>query len=482
MEVQVNGEDISPEEFLEGAGWCTIGSKTQANHANAQSNNQTGAHSRTGEGADGNRQRSRQQHRNVRQQVIRNSKMPLSNANFKIVVRPRGGLDVATTGTVRLASAIYRAANVPAHEAGEDTVCSNNHQNIIVGIIKGIPLEEDAKSIHTNIVHALNPQALAAKRLSNTTTVIVAFEGPRVPTYVRYGGALLRCVLYRKQIDMCHCCGRLGHRMDVCPNPQDKVCRGCGVANPDPDHQCSPRCKLCGGTHMTADRNCRARYKTPYVVTKRQWERRRAAEEAEAAAATGPAGKPRSRSRTRRTPTGYTKTAESVSFADTVKGKRAPNAEAGGKTPTKIETEIAQLTQAMQAMKRQIEHMQAQIRAKDELIQQLQSAANSETDPQAMQETQEEPTEDDEVECPDTKRRLAPTPLKAARLKRTRAAIRDARLEALEGRLSSLEETITATITRTIQQSLESVHLRLSRLEAANSTLGTSHSEAAPHI
>ncbi|KAL1442801.1 hypothetical protein MTO96_030623 [Rhipicephalus appendiculatus] len=246
--------------------------------------------------------------------------MPLLPRNdFKFVIRPRGGLDVATTGTVRLASAIYRAANVPAHDAGEDTVCSNNRQNIIVvstphathaakyrqlqaitigdrrhevsayetapdytvkGIMKGVPLEEDARSIHNNIVHARNPHALAAKRLSNTTTVIVAFEGLRVPTYVRYGGALLRCTLYRKQVDMCHCCGRLGHRMDVCPNPQDKVCRGCDAPNPGPDHQCSPRCKLCGGTHMTADRNCRARYKTPYIVTKRQWERRRAAEEA----------------------------------------------------------------------------------------------------------------------------------------------------------------------------------------------------------
>ncbi|KAL1477651.1 hypothetical protein MTO96_035589 [Rhipicephalus appendiculatus] len=323
MEVQVNGEDISPKEFLEGTGWCTIGSKTQVNRPNALSNTQNGASSRTGEGADGNRQRSRQQQRNVKQQVI--------------VIRPRGGLDVVTTGTVRLASAIYRAANVPAHEAGEDTVCSNNRQNIIVvstphathaakyrqlqaiticdrrhevsayetapdytvkGIIKGIPLEEDARSIHTNIVHARNFHALAAKRLSNTTTVIVAFEGPRVPTYVRYGGALLRCTLYRKQVDMCHCCGILGHRMDVCPNPQDKVCRGCDAPNPGPDHRCSPRCKLCGGTQMTADRNCRARYKTPYIVTKRQWERRRAAEEAEAAATTDPAGKPSSRSRT----------------------------------------------------------------------------------------------------------------------------------------------------------------------------------------
>ncbi|KAL1416927.1 hypothetical protein MTO96_027369 [Rhipicephalus appendiculatus] len=194
--------------------------------------------------------------------------MPLLPRNdFKIVIRPRGGLDVATTGTVRLASAIYRAANVPAHEAGEDTVCSNNRQNIIVGsirhathaakyrqlqaitigdgrhevsayetapdytvkgIIKGIPLEEDARSIHTNIVHARNPHALAAKRLSNTTTVIVAFEGPRVLTYVN-----TKCVAV------------------VTPLTQA------------PTTSAPPVASCAGGTHMTADRNCCARYKTP---------------------------------------------------------------------------------------------------------------------------------------------------------------------------------------------------------------------------
>ncbi|KAL1442528.1 hypothetical protein MTO96_030730 [Rhipicephalus appendiculatus] len=98
--------------------------------------------------------------------------------------------------------------------------------------------------------------------------------------------------LYRKQVDMCHCCGRLGHRMDVCPNPQDKVCRGCDAPlTQAPTTSACPMASCAGGTHMTADRNCRARYKTPYIVTKRQWERRRAAEEAEAAATTDPAGR-----------------------------------------------------------------------------------------------------------------------------------------------------------------------------------------------
>ncbi|KAH7967324.1 hypothetical protein HPB49_023954 [Dermacentor silvarum] len=115
MQVQVNGEDISPEEFIEGNGCCTTRYKTQPNREIVQSNNQNGAYSRTGEGANGYRQRSRQQ-RDVKQQVIRNNKMTLlSGSDFKIVIRPRGGFDVATTGTMRLASAIYRAANVPAH-------------------------------------------------------------------------------------------------------------------------------------------------------------------------------------------------------------------------------------------------------------------------------------------------------------------------------------------------------------------------------
>ncbi|KAL1473577.1 hypothetical protein MTO96_038588 [Rhipicephalus appendiculatus] len=96
-----------------------------------------------------------------------------------------------------------------------------------------------------------------------------------------------------------------------------------------------------------------------------------------------------------------------------------------------------------------------------------------------MQDTQEELIEDDEVEGPDAKRTPTSTLTKAVRPKRTRSAIRDARLEALEARLGSLEQTITATITRTIQQS---IHLRLPRLQAANGALVTSHSEPVPRM
>ncbi|KAH7932671.1 hypothetical protein HPB49_000591 [Dermacentor silvarum] len=96
--------------------------------------------------------------------------MPLlPRSDFKIVVRPRGGLDVATTGTVRLASAIYRAANVPAQEAGEDTVCSNNRQNIIV-----------VSTPHAT--HAAKYRQLEAITIGDRPHEVSAYETRRPPT------------------------------------------------------------------------------------------------------------------------------------------------------------------------------------------------------------------------------------------------------------------------------------------------------------
>lgn len=170
-------------------------------------------------------------------------------------------------------AAILQAANLTDEESSEDTVCPNTQQNIVVvstphpdhadryarirsihvngvnhevnayetaaehttkGVIRGIPLTETPQQIHNKIVTARNPTALAAKRIASTTTVIIAFDGLDVPYQVRYGSTLLPCSLYRKQIDICYQCGRLGHRMDVCPYPNNKICRGCGVRNPPP--------------------------------------------------------------------------------------------------------------------------------------------------------------------------------------------------------------------------------------------------------
>ncbi|KAH9364147.1 hypothetical protein HPB48_017642 [Haemaphysalis longicornis] len=111
--------------------------------------------------------------------------------------------------------------------------------------------------------------------------VVIAFSGGKVPNYVKYGNLLVECSLYRKQIDKCFQCGRLGHRMDVCPNPTNHICRGCGIQNPGKghNHDCKPKCSLFGGDNLPADKVCKARYKTPYVMRKRRWKRQRSAYE-----------------------------------------------------------------------------------------------------------------------------------------------------------------------------------------------------------
>ncbi|KAH7985367.1 hypothetical protein HPB49_026459 [Dermacentor silvarum] len=63
-------------------------------------------------------------------------------------------------------------------------------------------------------------------------------------------------------------------RKDVCPTTTIKTCLACGLANPKEEHRSTPKCRLCGGEHPTGDRTCKAKYKIPYVVRKRQWELR----------------------------------------------------------------------------------------------------------------------------------------------------------------------------------------------------------------
>lgn len=75
----------------------------------------------------------------------------------------------------------------------------------VKGIIRGIDTTETHQDLQNNIVNETNPLALEAHRIGNTTTVIVAFEGSKVPNSIKYGAMIVRCSLYRQHHEFCRC-------------------------------------------------------------------------------------------------------------------------------------------------------------------------------------------------------------------------------------------------------------------------------------
>ncbi|XP_042149940.1 uncharacterized protein LOC121838034 [Ixodes scapularis] len=251
--------------------------------------------------------------RNVIEKVERMGRMPrvgLEGEN-EVVVRPRGGLDLRKTSIVVVADAIRAAAGISEEEASLDTQCPKVQQNVVVistgsdaravkyaavtcicvagrsyevrayvtapfdtvkGVIRGVPVHHTAEEIERLLIGPRNPTVRATERIGSSATVVVIFGGDVVPHQVFYGGSVLRCSLYRKHYEVCKTCGRVGHRTDVCPTPGVRRCLGCG-GTPDPGHACSPRCGLCGGPHVTGDKVCKNRCRTPYIVPRRLWER-----------------------------------------------------------------------------------------------------------------------------------------------------------------------------------------------------------------
>lgn len=259
----------------------------------------------------------------VNANFARTARMPnVPRGECKVIVRPRGGLLVGKIMMPELVQAIAGAARISLEDIQRDTICPNVAQNIIVistpdgervsryaaihalmignqayeacayaaapentvkGVIGGIPLSETPEMIRAKVVNIYNGTALDAHRIGNSHAVIVLFKGDKVPSYVKYCGALIRCRLYRQHKEVCRTCGQVGHRRDVCPRPNVVVCFACGKANPGESHEqeCKPRCKLCGGSHPTGTGNCANKFKTPFLLRKREHERKMAAENAE---------------------------------------------------------------------------------------------------------------------------------------------------------------------------------------------------------
>ncbi|KAH7967599.1 hypothetical protein HPB52_000553 [Rhipicephalus sanguineus] len=249
MECDEAGIQVDAEENNRDSGWITVTRRrSEVNKAGGALGAQTAASKPTAEaptpGSHG--------FEDIKKNILRASKMPpLPRDETKIVVRPRGGLCIERLArlswqrpygrrqdSIRARETRTRSITVAGQDHEVSAYVAAPHATC-KGVIRGIPLSDGPEAIDQNQEYRV---------------VIVLFDGYKVPNYVSYGGTLIKCTLYRKQVDVCYACGRVGHRSDVCMPDAPFVRRQ------------TPHCI----------QDCKHRYQTPYVVRRRRGLRARA--------------------------------------------------------------------------------------------------------------------------------------------------------------------------------------------------------------
>ncbi|KAH7968430.1 hypothetical protein HPB52_008309 [Rhipicephalus sanguineus] len=127
--VVMEGDDLPPEDFGEEHGWRSAAVKKNSRRTDASATERATA---CGENASGSFNATIKD-LNLKNKGIKSSRRTrLPSEHWKIIVRPRGGLDVQQTGSARLGRAIAVAAGIAPELAGQDVVCPNAMQNVMV--------------------------------------------------------------------------------------------------------------------------------------------------------------------------------------------------------------------------------------------------------------------------------------------------------------------------------------------------------------
>lgn len=280
---------MDPAEFQK-PGWATIRHRQQALQAARQAPAQTTA-------TPGTRGTPQRGHRRPvkRQPPV----SPLPESDIKIVLRPRGGLALAAIAQATLADAVQAQAGLAANREDqirvqhvsnyilvstplEDratryasitslTLRGQQYEiaahvsapaNTVAGVIFNIPEDDTPEQIRDSICN-YNPdmRILDVKRLNSSNMAQILFDGTKVPFWIRYRATTYRCKPFRRKTEACAVCWQQGHRQDVCPNAQAPArCSRCGTMNAAENHNCSPRCIVCEGPHLTGSADCPRRY------------------------------------------------------------------------------------------------------------------------------------------------------------------------------------------------------------------------------
>ncbi|KAH7977639.1 hypothetical protein HPB49_003112 [Dermacentor silvarum] len=330
-----------------------------------------------------------------------------------IVIRPRGGLCLARLEADIVMTAVITAANVLKTAAKADTIRTNPTQNIIV--------------IST-------PDEERARYYASVRSLYIEGRNYKTHAYCTAPHGTVKGVIHH-------------------------------VA------RCKPHCKLCNGAQATGAEGCTNKYKVPFVVTERRWERRNAGstfssqdfpqlppqqqqQQNEAHLLKKRCSRSRKRDKSR---------ARSASRGSSTDGKRSENmhvAQVKDNTVQSLRNENDQLKRCITEQRAQMQEMNAKPPTPTE------NNTNSAMEVQAPVTTEANSAEPETIDVANTSE---PAPKKRA-LEHARQRRVNARLDRLEERQDRLEQTMKANY-ETLSQAIKATN---DRLDATNARLDTS--------
>lgn len=305
MEVVVEGEEISKEEYNDGS-WTALEAQRRcarqlapAATASEQTENNEA------DTAQGNEKKAPKYRARPPFLPKRKPLPKLPPGDYKVILRPQTAVKLLIYGAAKLFKAVCAATQVPIEDAiSEDQVRVHPNSNTAListpsraraegynnikilkigqeeievvayapapenstkGVIYYACSDETDEAIFKEL-QARNPsiELVGARRLG-TKHIVAVFAGTERPEYVRYWGATYVVHPFKERIEACFNCRRTGHRADVCPQERKKRCKRCGEETHETPAlgtkpSCRARCIVCKGGHPTGGRNCKYKY------------------------------------------------------------------------------------------------------------------------------------------------------------------------------------------------------------------------------
>ncbi|KAL1473621.1 hypothetical protein MTO96_038569, partial [Rhipicephalus appendiculatus] len=175
--------------------------------------------------------------------------------NFMLRVHPGSNIIIVSTPEENVARHLREITrlNIRGHIYPFNAYVADP-EDVLRGVIHGKPTGTSQNELMASLrIRTQGVTIERARMLGSSKTALITFTGSTLPRCAYFMGAEALCHPYKPTTQVCKVCRSTEHRSDVCPSPNAKVCPKCGTIEPQPEHECTPKCAICGEGHATGE-------------------------------------------------------------------------------------------------------------------------------------------------------------------------------------------------------------------------------------